>query len=105
MNGKIQQISDSANLAYIESLYAAYIEDPSSLDEEWRGYFAAFNGDASATETTRLPPSTIEDNGVAASAKFAAGNLKPGVSTLQEQVNEMIRAFRSLGHKAASIDP
>jgi 2-oxoglutarate dehydrogenase E1 component len=102
MNGKIQQISNSANLAYIEALYAAYVKDPSSVDPDWRTYFAALNGDASATER---PEFSIDGNGAAALESGAASSAKSNVSTLQEQVNEMIRAFRSLGHKAANIDP
>ncbi len=102
MNSKIQQISNSANLAYVESLYAAYIEDPSSVDQDWRAYFAALNGDALVIDAPVVLP---QGNGAAGHADGALTNVRPGVSTLQEQVNEMIRAFRSLGHKAASIDP
>jgi 2-oxoglutarate dehydrogenase E1 component len=105
MNSKIQPVSNSANLSYIESLYAAYIADPSSVDPEWRVYFAALNGDAPASQTTGVPISASAGNGAAAHASRAASSIKSSVSTLQEQVNEMIRAFRSLGHKAASIDP
>jgi 2-oxoglutarate dehydrogenase E1 component len=106
MNGKIQQISNSANLAYIEAIYSAYAKDPLSVDQDWRAYFAALNGDASAGESARLPAAaTPGGNGAADHPNGAVSNARSGVSTLQEQVNEMIRAFRSLGHKAASIDP
>ena len=104
MNSKIQQVSNSANLAYIEALYAAYVVDPSSVDQDWRAYFAALNGDASDGQTTPMP-STSEGNGAVAHASGSASSVASRASTLQEQVNEMIRAFRSLGHKAANIDP
>jgi 2-oxoglutarate dehydrogenase E1 component len=104
MNSEIQPVSNSANLLYIEALYAAYIADPSSVDPDWRAYFAALNGDASASQTSPKLVSTSAGNG-AAHASSAASSVKPSVSTLQEQVNELIRAFRILGHKAASIDP
>jgi 2-oxoglutarate dehydrogenase E1 component len=106
MNTKVQQISNPANLAYVESLYAAYVEDPSSVDQDWRAYFAALNGDPLSTDTA--PSSRLVrsgGNGTAVHAERVLSTARPGVSTLQEQVNEMIRAFRSLGHKAASIDP
>src|SRR5688572_6848434 len=102
MNSKIPQVSNSANLAYIEARYAAYVEDPSSVDQDWRAYFAALNGDAEAGQTA--PTSTAQRNG-AAQASRALSGATSRASTLQEQVNEMIRAFRSLGHKAASLDP
>ena len=104
MNSKIQQVSNSANLAYIEALYAAYVVDPSSVDQDWRAYFAALNGNASDGQTTPMP-STREGKGAVAHVNGSASSVASRASTLQEQVNEMIRAFRSLGHKAASIDP
>ena len=105
MNSKTQQVSNSANLAYIEALYAAYVQDPSSVDQDWRAYFAALNGDAEAGQTAPASVSTAQGNGAAAQANRAASSAALRASTLQEQVNEMIRAFRSLGHKAASLDP
>ena len=39
------------NLAFIEALYADYLEDPSSVDADWHAYFAAWaadDGDAGA---------------------------------------------------------
>jgi 2-oxoglutarate dehydrogenase E1 component len=105
MNSKIPPVSNSANLAYIEARYAAYVEDPSSVDQDWRAYFAALNGDAEAGQTAPASASTAQRNGAAAQASRAASGATSRASTLQEQVNEMIRAFRSLGHKAASLDP
>src|SRR5687768_9742501 len=103
MNSRIQQISNSANLAYVESLYAAYVKDPSSVDQDWRAYFAALNGDALLVDATQSSPvAPTHGNGAAGNADGALTNARPGVSTLQEQVNELIRAFRSLGHKASS---
>ena len=105
MSSKIQQVSNSANLAYIEALYAAYVQDPSSVDQDWRAYFAALNGDAEAGQTAPSSASAAQRNGAAAPASRVASGATSRASTLQEQVNEMIRAFRSLGHKAASLDP
>src|SRR6188508_2949531 len=104
MSSNIQPVSNSANLSYIEALYTAYLADPTSVDQDWRTYFAALNGDAPVGETSHMSSST-SGNGAAAHTKGVLSSIKSSVSTLQEQVNEMIRAFRSLGHKAARIDP
>jgi 2-oxoglutarate dehydrogenase E1 component len=104
MSSNIQPVSNSANLSYIEALYAAYLADPTSVDQDWRTYFAALNGDAQVGETSHTSLSAT-GNGAAAHMKGAVSIIKSSISTLQEQVNEMIRAFRSLGHKAARIDP
>ncbi len=37
------------NLAFVEALYASYLEDPSSVDADWQSYFATWaaeDGDA-----------------------------------------------------------
>src|SRR6186997_2646513 len=104
MSSKIQPVSNSANLSYIEAIYAAYLADPTSVDHDWRDYFAALNGDALVDQTAHTQLSA-SGNGASAHVKGAVSSVKFSVSTLQEQVNEMIRAFRSLGHKAARIDP
>src|SRR5919112_4588510 len=103
MSSDIQPVSNSANLSYIEALYAAYLADPTAVDPDWRAYFAALNGDASV-QTAHTSLSTT-GNGATAHTKGAVSSVKSSFSSLQEQVNEMIRAFRSLGHKAARIDP
>jgi 2-oxoglutarate dehydrogenase E1 component len=98
-------LTNPGNLPYLESLYAAYQKDPASVDGEWRAYFAELARDS-------LSPT----NGNAALADQAApARVDPGgdggvarrsfESTLHEQLNDMIRAYRSLGHRAARIDP
>ncbi|MEM7585802.1 MAG: 2-oxoglutarate dehydrogenase E1 component [Acidobacteriota bacterium] len=49
-----------ANLAFVEGLYADYLEDPSSVDNDWRRYFegwAAGDGDAWAARRSVDGPS------------------------------------------------
>ncbi|MFB6098607.1 MAG: hypothetical protein ABEK84_05755, partial [Salinibacter sp.] len=43
------------NTGYIEELYKQYLEDPNSVSESWREFFADYNPDASfvpAAQTT-----------------------------------------------------
>ncbi|MPZ77546.1 MAG: 2-oxoglutarate dehydrogenase E1 component, partial [Deltaproteobacteria bacterium] len=67
------------------------------VDRDWRAYFAALNGDF-------LPTSDVP-NDSAQPSQVETRRAWPNLSTLQEQLNEMIKAYRTLGHKAAQIDP
>jgi 2-oxoglutarate dehydrogenase E1 component len=92
------------NLSYLESLYAAYQKDPASVDREWRAYFAELardslsptNGNAALFQQAPAPIDPADDGRTAA---------RSFESTLHEQLNDMIRAYRTLGHRAARIDP
>jgi 2-oxoglutarate dehydrogenase E1 component len=46
---------NGANLEFVESLFAAYSADPTSVDAEWRAYFDSQAG-ASASGDVRLGP-------------------------------------------------
>lgn len=83
------------NLRYIEKLYDRYRRDPSSVDGAWRAYFA---------ELRAAQPASGDGQGAAFTSRSDDGspNLAP---TIQEQLNDLVRGFRTLGHRAAHIDP
>ncbi|TMA93831.1 MAG: 2-oxoglutarate dehydrogenase E1 component [Deltaproteobacteria bacterium] len=97
-------LTNSGNLPYIEELYAAYRKNPASVGPEWRTYFSEIiengrsstNGNDTAAD---ILPAGIDTAGTRSSVapSFA--------STLQEQLNDMVRAYRTLGHRAAYLDP
>ena len=93
------------NLPYVETLYSAYLKDPSSVDNAWQTYFAQYTTETpSELAATDFAITSIVMNDGGQARSDAAPRFS-GSSTLQEQLNEMIRAYRSLGHKAASFDP
>ena len=78
------------NSDLIESQYSIWLNDPESLDSDWRAFFEGFD----LGQTTPLPevsgdiiPSSSED------------------SRTQACFTGAIYAFRSLGHTQANIDP
>lgn len=92
----------SLSLSFIESLYADYERDPSSVSSEWRRYF------------DRL--AHMDGNGEAASATAGAnGQSRPSlapvvrreveVAVRQDRVDQLVRSYRVRGHMAAQIDP
>jgi 2-oxoglutarate dehydrogenase E1 component len=89
------------NLAFIEGLYAQYLENPSSLEEPWVQYFQS------------LPPGTSPSD-ISAPHLKPAGLFRAGASkgngnavenTLLLKAHRLIEAYRHFGHKQAKIDP
>jgi len=111
--------SGSANpttsLAFAESLYADYLNDPSSVPDDWRTYF---DQESSSEGTTQVGPSfkarsvfnpaptqfvapalpESESNGASPQSRASA-------LALQDRVDALVRAYRVRGHMTAAIDP
>ena len=91
------------NSGYVAELLDRYLQDPNSVDESWRAYFA-----------THLPkPSVANGNGHAGYALIPQAVLLPPVETtaarsaqaLQGRVSQLIDAYRTRGHLYANLDP
>ncbi|MGF7008254.1 2-oxoglutarate dehydrogenase E1 component [Aminobacter sp. BE322] len=123
------------NADYIEALHAAYLDDPESVDPEWRDFFGALKDDAgdirkNAKGASWSRPSwPLQANGELVSAldgnwglvekaiekkvrdKAAAEGAKPSpIDVLQATRDSvraimMIRAYRMRGHLHANLDP
>ncbi|MBI1360134.1 MAG: 2-oxoglutarate dehydrogenase E1 component [Alphaproteobacteria bacterium] len=123
------------NAAWIEQLYAQYLDNPSSVDESWRTFFTqvADNAD-SARKAARGPDwknpawpkpangelvSALDGNWGAVEGalktKIEARTATSGAGASTEEVHQqvqdsikalmMIRAYRIRGHLAANLDP
>ena len=123
------------NADYIDALYAAYEDDPNSVDPEWQDFFAALKDDAgdvrrNATGASWAKPSwPLQANGELVSA--LDGNWGLVEKHVEKKVKEkavvngtvlsdadvhqatrdsvraimMIRAYRMRGHLHANLDP
>ncbi len=100
-----------SNVAYIEALYESYLEDPNSVQGEWREYFEKLPRVETAVKAD-VPHSTI----VAHFERLGRNRLKARPereSTLvqnqhelkQMRVQDLVSAYRHRGHKKARIDP
>lgn len=89
------------NLAFVEALYADFLEDPASVPEDWRARFADL--------PDALPPSALRGPGFAHTSIFAKGAATNGaagaVAADQDRVDQLVRAFRVRGHMQAKLDP
>ncbi len=101
-------------LAFIEARYASYLEDPSSVDEQWRAYFeawAAEDGDAWAARRavdgpSFAPASIFAPPGGAPLGEVAPGSVarwsspSPGTAaepvTISDEIADRVRFLQNL---------
>lgn len=92
----------AGSMAYVDSLYEDYLDNPNSVPADWSGFFAGLkpvNG-----HKLDISHKHIQDELIAAS-------LRPRVMTTQAadskqyQVANLINAYRAYGHHRANLDP
>src|SRR5690348_8660225 len=105
--------------AFVESLYAQYLENPETVDDSWRGYFAEL-GQRGLTpaQLGRGPrwkpePPATDDGEIVGALTGLWPTRKVEASTRdlraasQESIRaiQLVRAFRVIGHLEADLDP
>ncbi|HSJ06695.1 MAG TPA: 2-oxoglutarate dehydrogenase E1 component [Longimicrobiales bacterium] len=97
---------DTYNAAYVQAMFEQYLQNPSSVDEAWRQYFAGEAGtrgllgaDGRSGETAALPD--------AMDARAATRPAPPDITELRaaRAAGELVDAYRLHGHRAARLDP
>ncbi|HSY41578.1 MAG TPA: thiamine pyrophosphate-dependent enzyme, partial [Polyangia bacterium] len=109
-----------ANLPFAEELYFKFLQDPASVDPEWRRMFVqlaelegavGLNG---AGPTALVPPDSFPRSIFAGrqtagheDAPSAPGAIQSRISMrlLSERVQRIVEAYRELGHLSADLDP
>jgi len=88
----------SANLSFVEELYAAYRRDPGSVPKAWRQYFEGL-GDG---DHAGKPGPSFRHRSI-----FNPDGPRASVADLllQHRVDRLIRAYRVRGHIQAKLDP
>ncbi len=108
--GAGNQLLSAGNLAFIEALYASYLEDPSSVEGDWRGYFESFHSPTSEDGDARAARRAVEGPSFAPSSIFtppgdAVAGRQRERGSRQDKVNRLIHAYRVRGHMLAALDP
>ena len=84
------------NAALLDELYTRWQTDPASVDGQWNAFFEGFAlGNAQ-------PPRSAGQNG---SVPTATATSTAADATRQARVDELVQAYRSLGHTLAHLDP
>ena len=95
------------NVPYIEDLYEAYLSSPDSVDSQWRQYFdqvAAMPGSA-PKDVAHRPIQEAFANLAQQRGSAAAGGVDFAAMQKQVAVLSLISAYRSLGNRAADLNP
>jgi 2-oxoglutarate dehydrogenase E1 component len=105
-------VPPSGSLAFIEQVYDAYQDDPTSVSPDWREYFESL---AAAGKTPLeqhpedvFPRRSIFHHATAAKAETPDESTRrqmKEVASLQERVDQIIRNYRVRGHIIAQVDP
>lgn len=96
-----------SNAPFIEELYEAYLENPSSVADEWRSYFDSLQNLPGATRDVAHAPVIASFAQIAKQGKpLASAVATTGVADKRQiGVLQMISAYRFLGNRWAQIDP
>jgi 2-oxoglutarate dehydrogenase E1 component len=96
-----------ANAAWLESYYEQYLEDPDSVDANWRAFFRGVQGGQIVTEVPHSPiVARFERLGRerrAVAPEGAEAQLQKAEK--QEAVLRLINYHRVRGHQVANLDP
>jgi 2-oxoglutarate dehydrogenase E1 component len=84
------------NAELIEAYYAKWLEDPASVEEKWSVFFEGF---ALGCAETPLEQKAREEAGPPSTAVSGEAIER------QARVDELVQAYRSLGHTLAHLDP
>ena len=83
-----------ANADYIDQLYRQYRNDPASVAEQWRAYFAGFEMGAARSDLTSVTAGTT----TAATQNDSDPEFRAGIF-------DLVHTYRELGHYSADLDP
>ena len=90
-----------ANLSFVEQIYSRYVEDPLSVEADWRRYFETLPNGYPPARAPSLPQPRLFGGGPEA----APGPADSRQTILQERVDRLVHAYRIRGHRAARLDP
>ena len=114
MSESSNQPPAEGNLAFVEQLYAQFLDDPQSVDPSWRDYFAELARDDGDKEAARravegpsFRPASIFDPGGSLADTTTDTPPAPSatIDATQAKVDRLIHAFRVRGHLKARLDP
>lgn len=98
------------NATYIESLYEQYLQDPDSVDADWKAYFKEYETGNDALhhaiqdQFLLLARNQSANKGVVA-APAADGSSANCLDPRHMGVQKLISAYRRRGHRRAQLDP
>jgi 2-oxoglutarate dehydrogenase E1 component len=105
------EVPPSGSLAFIEQVFTAYQEDPTSVSPDWREYFESLAAQGKCPLEQHpedlFPRRSIFHHpaGTSETAEESTRRRMKEVASLQERVDQLIRNYRVRGHIIAQVDP
>ncbi len=101
---------NGSSLAFAETLYLAYLENPASVPPQWRTYFDRMEDSGLAGRTSLGPsftPASLFNppRATNGSGRHESAEAVSSAADLQHRVNTLVRNYRLRGHRVADIDP
>lgn len=100
------------NLAFVEGLYTDYLQDPTSVSEDWREYFQEVSPEQPRPVNGhhKRPVMTVPSDMSNIPSPVRPLSAAPDVPVeaaigLQDRVDKLVRAYRVRGHMIAHMDP
>ncbi len=92
------------NMAYVEELFEMYLDDPTSVSDEWRNFFDELPQEGAGDDTKH---SAIREQfrSLAKNKLKQAGSTAGAPDQKQVKVLQLINAYRFRGHQHANLDP
>ena len=96
----------SGSLDYVEELYLRYLEEASSVDEDWREYFAGVgpNGLAGRHLAPSFSPRSLF-NPPSGATDAQLSEVGAAAAVLQQKLDRLVRNYRVRGHRLAKLSP
>ncbi len=103
----LSTLPNSISLEFVEELYADYVNDPQSVPQDWRNYFARLSPAGHVSNTKVKPTFTPRSifNPVTLGVPSSGFSTKDQANLKQDRVNQLIREYRVRGHLVAKVDP
>lgn len=98
----------SGNFSYLEELYELYLRDPNAVSQEWRDCFSRWakgNGHDVSHEAIRQEFLQLAKQPAECRAPTGVVSFDAGKVLRQGKVSRLINAYRSHGHRHATLDP
>ena len=101
-----------SNAAYVEEMYATYLEDPDAVPANWRQFFAESDIELDSVETTgqhrqifASVRGQLEERRKSTSGGARSSGGLTAASEKQAAVSRLIQIYGLRGHQIASLDP